>query len=336
MSEIASGSIRFNTDSRKMEIYNGEAWWEIDSTSPEEQTGGTRALFAGGNAPSTAVNEIEFINVDSTGNASDFGNLTNTYHGQASCSSRTRGLTGGGQRAPVSQSNAIEFVTISSTGDMTDFGDLTDGRDFISALASSTRGIFSCGRITTPATGTNTLDYVTIAQAGNAVDFGDVSGGVILFYAMTCASPTRGIFTGGSPDFRDEIEYLTISTLGNTADFGNTSAGHAGGQGCSNAIRGIFGGGYAPGVSNIIDFITIATRGNTQDFGDLPTAVDAGGSASSSPVRVIVSGGGTGPNSGLNNINYVNIATQGNAVDFGDRTNDQKRPAAVSNANGGL
>ena len=48
MSEIASGSIRFNTDSAKMEIYNGEAWWEIDSTSPELQTGGTRGIFAGG------------------------------------------------------------------------------------------------------------------------------------------------------------------------------------------------------------------------------------------------------------------------------------------------
>ncbi len=43
-----SGSIRFNTDSSKMEIYNGDKWWEIDSTSPEEQTGGTRGLFGGG------------------------------------------------------------------------------------------------------------------------------------------------------------------------------------------------------------------------------------------------------------------------------------------------
>ena len=43
-----SGSIRFNTDSSKLEIYNGEAWWEIDATSPEQQTGGTRGLFAGG------------------------------------------------------------------------------------------------------------------------------------------------------------------------------------------------------------------------------------------------------------------------------------------------
>ena len=42
-----AGSIRFNTDSAKMEIYNGEAWWEIDSTSPELQTGGTRAVVMG-------------------------------------------------------------------------------------------------------------------------------------------------------------------------------------------------------------------------------------------------------------------------------------------------
>ena len=43
MSEIASGSIRFNTDSAKMEIYNGEQWWEIDIDH-----GSGRGLFMGG------------------------------------------------------------------------------------------------------------------------------------------------------------------------------------------------------------------------------------------------------------------------------------------------
>ena len=42
-----AGSIRFNTDSKKMELYNGEAWWEIDSTSTDSQTGGTRGLWGG-------------------------------------------------------------------------------------------------------------------------------------------------------------------------------------------------------------------------------------------------------------------------------------------------
>ena len=42
-----SGSIRFNTDSSKLELYRGNEWVEIDSTSPDEQTGGTRGIFAG-------------------------------------------------------------------------------------------------------------------------------------------------------------------------------------------------------------------------------------------------------------------------------------------------
>ena len=60
-----AGSIRFNTDSSKMEIYNGEAWWEIDATSPFLQTGGTRGLFGGGETPSL-TDRIDFINVDTT------------------------------------------------------------------------------------------------------------------------------------------------------------------------------------------------------------------------------------------------------------------------------
>ena len=35
-----------------MEIYNGEQWWEIDATSPEQQTGGTRGVFGGSTTPS--------------------------------------------------------------------------------------------------------------------------------------------------------------------------------------------------------------------------------------------------------------------------------------------
>ena len=53
-----SGSIRFNTDSKKMEIYNGGAWWEMDATSPVEQTGGTRGILMGGESHPAAINTI--------------------------------------------------------------------------------------------------------------------------------------------------------------------------------------------------------------------------------------------------------------------------------------
>ena len=91
-----SGSIRFNTDSSKLEIYNGEAWWEIDATSPEQQTGGTRGLLMGGGTPS-AVSEIDFINIATTGNAIDFGNLASSRRGpqRGQVGSRVRGICNG-------------------------------------------------------------------------------------------------------------------------------------------------------------------------------------------------------------------------------------------------
>ena len=86
-----AGSIRFNTDSSKMEIYNGEQWWEIDATSPNQQTGGTRGLFAGGYKVPGVTNEIDFVNLDTTGNALDFGNLSGEIRGVAGLASSTRG-----------------------------------------------------------------------------------------------------------------------------------------------------------------------------------------------------------------------------------------------------
>ena len=83
-----AGSIRFNTDSNKMEIYNGEQWWDIDATSPELQTGGTRGIWGGGEAPAK-VDVIQYVNVNTTGDAVDFGNLTSTAGEHSSTASRT-------------------------------------------------------------------------------------------------------------------------------------------------------------------------------------------------------------------------------------------------------
>ena len=161
-----SGSIRFNTDSSKMEIFNGEAWWEINATSPELQTGGTRGLFGAGHP---ATNKIDFINIDTTGNAQDFGDRTVSNGNQsAGCSSRVRGLFAGGHP----NTDVIDFVTIASTGDAQDFGDLADACHGITGFSDRTRGMFSGG--TTP-TLLNTIQFVTISSTGNTTDFGDTN-----------------------------------------------------------------------------------------------------------------------------------------------------------------
>ena len=88
---VPAGSIRFNTDSAKMEIYNGEKWWNIDSTSPAEQTGGTRGIIAGGSTP-TELNVIQYIQINTTGNAQDFGDLTTAAYYTGGCSDSNGGL----------------------------------------------------------------------------------------------------------------------------------------------------------------------------------------------------------------------------------------------------
>ena len=94
---LVSGSIRFNTDSSKMEIYNGEQWWEIDATSPELQTGGTRGVYWNSinPSPSAELKQIDTIQINTTGNSTDFGDSIVSQGIRGACGSRIRGICGG-------------------------------------------------------------------------------------------------------------------------------------------------------------------------------------------------------------------------------------------------
>ena len=249
-----SGSIRFNTDSSKMEIYNGDKWWEIDSTSPEAQTGGTRGVFSGGATP-TVSDEIDYINIASTGNAADFGNLTSATKSPRSCADRTRLCIGGGESPSVT--NTIEYVTISSTGNATNFGDLSVARTMSSSGSNYFRGLWGGG--TTP-TNSDVIDYITIQATGNAVDFGNLVAATVV--PALAGSSTRGIWMGGYPAIgspsgnQNTIQYVEWSTKGNTADFGDLIAANEGQGACSNAVRMVAGGGYSSSADvNVIQYI---------------------------------------------------------------------------------
>ena len=338
--DLVSGSIRFNTDSSKLEIYNGDQWFEIDSTSPEEQTGGTRGVIMGGLAAGepNGQNVMQFITISSTGNSADFGDLTREkYASYGGIASRTRGIMPGGYYYPGSSgtyTDEMDAITISIQSNAFDFGDLVQGnRAEPGSAANSTRGIIFGG--TDPSvTRTNTITYVTIATLGGGIDFGDMTGG--LFQNPTgTASPTRVVMgTGeGSPANFNSLEFITISTLGNGADFGDTSVTASYRNAAGNAVRGLIAGGYAPTSNNTIEFITIATLGNALDFGDLNNAV-GGMTNMASSTRVAFAGGRTP--SEINNIDYVQIPSTGNAIDFGDLLSTVSNAASVSNGHGGL
>ena len=77
-------------------------------------------------------NVIEYITINSTGNATDFGDMVAACKSTEGVSSGTddRGVVHVGGTAAGNQLNILEYVTISSTGNASDFGDLTSGRHY--------------------------------------------------------------------------------------------------------------------------------------------------------------------------------------------------------------
>ena len=87
----------------------------------------TRGLVFGGRTASymdNGINDISYITISSTGNTSDFGDLTAASRFNAALSSSTRAVCALGS-ASGSNVNTLDYVTISSAGNATDFGDLT-------------------------------------------------------------------------------------------------------------------------------------------------------------------------------------------------------------------
>ena len=325
---IPQGAIRYNTDSNKMERFDGTKWWQVSVSSPD-LNGGARGVVGGGIGAETNV--IDYITITTAGNATDFGDLTRTGE-TTGFGSNTRAIWAGGYSTGTVPQDTIDYVTIAQTGNATDFGNLSTGRFALAGLSNQTRGITAFG--SNPGHN-NIIDYVTIASTGNSVDFGDTinagansRGGV--------ASPTRGIFMGlnyapANTNY-NVIQYITIATTGNATDFGDMFEARHNPYGISSGIRGLAGGGNNPSQSSAIDWITIATQGNALNWGDL-TSAQRSWSGCGHKIRGIFAGGG---DPGVNIINYVTMATTGYAIDFGDLTAARESMGGTSNYHGGL
>ena len=303
-------------------------------TGDTSQRGRGRGLFAG--AGPSFSKEINYIQIQSQGNTTKFGDLTTALADVQGGSSSTRGLfgAGGGSGSPGFV-NTIEYVTIATTANVTDFGDLNETTFQGAALANDTRYVYGGG--TTP-TVKDVMDYVTIASAGNATDFGNLTAA--RFGLTAFSSPTRGIYAGGAtPTIVNTIDYITIASAGNATDFGDvTSEDTRNAMGASSSTRGVIAGGQTNAPSNgtdAIDFLTIATTGNTTDFGNL-TDGRRRGSGLSNSIRGVFTGG-YDP-SAKNTIDYITIASTGNAQDFGDYSGASigRLGTSASDSHGGL
>ena len=154
----------------------------------------TRGVVGGGqstNSTSTVVNVLQYVTIASTGNETDFGDLTLARRTPAALSSSTRAVWGGGRDSSNVNSNIMDYITIASTGNATDFGDLaTGGYGQNQGTGTNTRGIFG------PGFGASSpyvqLDYITIASTGNSATFGNLTGSN-RYGSMACSSGHGGL-----------------------------------------------------------------------------------------------------------------------------------------------
>ena len=334
--EIPEGAIRFNTDSSKMEVWVGDKWMQVAVSSPNLD-GGTRGFAIGGNTqPGGVVNKIDFINIASTGNAQDFGDMVSGLFASAGMSNRTRAVISGGRQTPSNTSD-IQYLDMASKGDTIDWGvnplnSLSYGSG---AVSNQTRGI-TMGGLNTSNTKLTDIQFLTIASTGFINDFGDISSA--RGYISSVNSSTRGLCNGGTePAQVNTIEFITIASTGDAQDFGDLTSVHGNLElvVLMSPTRGLIGSvDQTPAGDNRqnIDYVTIASLGNAAEFGDLsqsgqhPT-VNIG--LCERMCFMVVGRQNTSPYSDNEVIDYVTIATQGNAVDFGNLTDDTSMPATA-------
>ena len=277
---------------------------------------------------------MDFFNISTTGNSTDFGDLSADIYAVGTTASSTRGVVFGGYGGSPHSANSdeIQFVTIASQGNAQDFGNLTQGRSYPCTSGNQTRAVMVGGG--SPSGNKQVMDYVTIASTGNAVDFGDMTTTTNNSSDGGCGNATRGISHQRATDLNGTFFHFNIATTGNAAEFSdNINSGNNTLAGGSNAVRGLFQGGYG---TNAITAVTIPTFGSAFDFGDQNTTRFTAGAATSG-TRYVSIGGATVPSYGMNNtLEYVEIMTTGNTIDFGDLSITGYSISGMSNGHGGL
>ena len=215
--------------------------WGADRTNSEQQQGAlatsTRGLFFGG----ASTNVIDYIEIQTTGNCADFGDLTTVRRNIDGFASPTRGVMSAGGEFPHSNHQTTDFVTVASKGNANLWGDIIGEVSGVRCFSSTTRGFFAGGY--NPGASISRIKYVTTSSLGNAFDFGDLT--LARRSGASASSHTRGVYMSGTTAFPagqvNIIDYVTMTTAGNAVDFGDTTnkVGHT--AGCSDSHGGLGG-----------------------------------------------------------------------------------------------
>ena len=317
-----------------------------------------RGIFASGYtsaSPLTAVKNIDFINIASTGNAAEWGEIITEGMGLAGGASNSiRGAyCGGFEGLPTNaRISTIQALNIPTNGDIFDFGDLQWTSQQMSGAGNNTRGIYTNGYAypnMSPVNPNNSLNQsytmIEFMSSANRTDFGEIIMNAGCRDVSTCETPIRGYFAGGegtgfdSPTHNKKITIKGFANDSESLNFGELSTMSQRGAAVGSGTRGVFVIGSAhPAITNTLEYITLTTLGNSLDFGDATSnKTTINNNAASNTIRGVYHiGRRTSPGDALTILDYITIATTGNAIEFGDLTTPTRDGCGLSDSHGGL
>jgi len=326
----------------------------------------TRGLITGGKTGSGATSvatTIDYVTIDTLGNATDFGDLTEgrSAHSALANGKNDRAIVSAGgidNNGSSGYNRNIDYVTVSTPSNASDWGDLPSctattgygggagfgpGTDRDGAHqgtgqectnGTNDRGMTGGGYIDQSSTyygyHPNLLIY-TIPNTSSCVDSGkDLLRAGYNSGGCSNGKNDRAVFAGQNSPTTNVMQYTTISNVVNCVDFGDLTGISTGNKGCSSDLndRGIFN--HEGGDATKIQYFTISTTGNAADFGDLLVS-DYSQTSFSSGIgdRACFAGGGNASPQ-PDQISYITISSTGNSQDFGNLSQGRNSSSSTS------
>ena len=295
--------------------------------------GGARGLRLGGypnnfgNLPnSRPTNIIDYWSMAVGGNATDFGDMTQTNYSLTSSSSGTRVVSAGGWTHGTNNYGSgnrvqkIEYITPSVLGNGTDFGNLLNAASGGTSASDGNRMVImafpnveSAGGYGSDLEQGTRVETILMATPGNSTDFTDLARPVAMAGAWN--DKTRVVIGGGAHN-----AYKPFNQADGTANNSTASRWYQYFAIATGAGAATFGEMTATDPT----YAYHIGRKNYAAGGDTTRAIFGGGEEHSSAATPFLL-------AYTNVIEYITIQTTGNGTDFGDLNDIGMHSSATAN-----
>ena len=325
--DLDVGQMAYVSENGKIAIWNGTSWLGATTIEHVPFVAGTyygdRAVVGGGSTIGQH-NEIDYYDLTTSGNATDFGDLTVARSSLAAASDGTYAVFNGAN-------DILDYITVATTGDATNFGTLTQQYTQHGSIGDGTYGyVMGSGQ-------TLNIERWTMATPGNSTVVGNLTN--LAVNRGVWGNGDRTLLTGGKyGSVGREIEYVSLQNLSSGAsDFGNLTVQRNYCAATGDSTRAVMAGGRNVSdndYSDVIDYVTIDTPSNATSFGTLGQTIIEHEATSNLTYGAWTGGSvGGGPGGGGTynaQINYLTIQTTGTSTDHGDLTVARNNPGMTS------